>query len=270
MVTNREVPALYFDGQYVDTLWENHDQVINWLEKYFSWQVIRKENWKVDPACRDGKMTQMNFGTWLISYLSDARLPHHYADRNVESNIRLCFRVHQLQDIHRRLSDDGGRVSSLYQGPKTNYFDVWITAEEIRLTLQEDHSVQPGKVAPSWIRVGVSRLDDAISWYEQHMGMKLNERDAEGRYAIMSLRLNHSEGDSLWVLEQTIAEPMGNVDGQVQPICWVQDREQFFKYHQYLQNNGIETSEIGGFLTKGLVGFHFYDQDGNRMNISSM
>lgn len=270
MLTKHEVPVLYFDGQYLDTLWDNHDHVVNWLQKYFSWKVIRKEDWKVDPACREGKMTQLDFGTWVISYLTDERLPHHYADRNVESNIRLCFRVNDLDEIHRRLSDDGVRVSNLYLGPKTHYFDVWIADEGIRLTMQEDRSVQPGEVAPSWIRIGVSRLKESMDWYQTHMGMKLLEHDSERKYAIMSLKLNHSDLDSLWVLEQSSLENKGKVDGQVQPICWIQDREELFKYHQYLNDNGIETSKIGGFLTKGLVSFHFYDQDGNRLNISSM
>ncbi|QMV44694.1 hypothetical protein [Cohnella cholangitidis] len=60
------------------------------------------------------------------------------------------------------------------------------------------------------------------------------------------------------------------VDGQVRLICWVKLREHFFNYNQYLKNSGIVTSDIGGFLTRGMVSFHFYDPDGNRLNISSM
>lgn len=271
-MTMTSVPNLYFDGQFIDILWDNYDNCVNWFEKYFKWEVIRQENWIVDPRCYEGKMTEMNYGTWLISYLTNFRLPHHYAERGtVESNIRLCFRIGDFEKIHKLFLDEGLRLSSIYAGPKARYFDVWATAEGIRLTLQEDLTVPQFELQPSWIRIGVSNIDDSITWYEQHMGMKLLERDPRGNYVIMALKLNHSDEDSIWVIERKPEESYtGRVDGQVQPVCWIKDREDFFKYHQYLIENGIETSEIGGFLTRGMVSFHFYDIDGNRMNVSSM
>jgi catechol 2,3-dioxygenase-like lactoylglutathione lyase family enzyme len=245
---------------------------VEWFEKYFEWKVLRQESWKVDPRCLDGKMTQMDYGTWLITYLTNSRLPHHFAERGtVESNIRLYFRADDLENIHSILSDDGVRVSSIYDGPKTRYFDVWATSEGIRLTLQEDPSVPPSKLFPSWIRVGVKSLDESVKWYEQYMGMKVIEVDNNNHYAIMTLKLNHSEDDSLWVFEQQPVENFtGKVDGQVQPSCWIKDRDDFFKYRQYLIDSCVETSDIGGFLTRGMVSFHFYDIDGNRFNVSSM
>lgn len=272
MSAQSSVPTLFFDGQFVDVLWDNHENCVSWFEKYFSWKVIRQEDWKVDPRCLEGKMTQMNDGTWLVTYLTNSRLPHHFAERGtVESNIRLCFRIQDLEKIHNRISEDGIRVSSIYDGPKTRYFDVWATSEGIRLTLQEDLSVPSAELLPSWIRIGVSNLDDSIKWYEKYMGMKVVERSQNDPFVIMALKLNHSEGDSLWVLEQKLDDTYtGKVDGQVQPICWIKDRDDFFKYHQYLINSGVETSEIGGFITRGMVSFHFYDKDGNRLNVSSM
>ncbi|RKP57966.1 VOC family protein [Cohnella endophytica] len=272
MTPNSSVPTLFFDGQFIDVLWDNHENLVRWFEKYFTWKVIRQEDWKVDPRCLEGKMTQMNYGTWLVSYLTNSRLPHHYAERGtVESNIRLCFRINELGEIHKTLSDDGVRVSPIYDGPVTKYFDIWATPEGIRLTLQEDLSVPSAELFPSWIRVGVKNLDDSIMWYEQHMGMKLVERDKSNKFVIMTLKLNHSEEDSLWCIEQKPIETFtGKVDGQIQPVCWINSRDDFFKYHQYLIDSGIETSEIGGFVTRGMVSFHFYDPDGNRFNISSM
>ncbi|GAB6926294.1 hypothetical protein JCM10914A_02770 [Paenibacillus sp. JCM 10914] len=272
MSAHSSVPTLYFDGQFIDVLWDNYDNGIQWFEKYFSWKVIRQENWKVDPRCLEGKMTQMDYGTWLVTYLTNSNLPHHFAKRgSVESNIRLCFRTHDLENMHQALSDDGVRVSPIYDGPKTRYFDLWATPEGIRLTLQEDSTVPASVLLPSWIRVGVSDLEESVRWYEQMMGMKIMERDHNHQFVIMAMKLNHSEEDSYWVIEQKPdAAYVGKVDGQVQPICWIKDREEFFKYHQYLIDSGVETSEMGGFITRGLVSFHFYDRDGNRFNISSM
>lgn len=103
------------------------------------------------------------------------------------------------------------------------------------------------------------------------MGMSLVSNEINQGYEIMKLKLNHQKDDSLWVIEQLQDDVYrGNVDGQIQPFCWIKNKEDFFGYHQYLLGNGIETSEIGGFTTRGMVSFHFYDLDGNRFNISSM
>lgn len=59
-------------------------------------------------------------------------------------------------------------------------------------------------------------------------------------------------------------------DGQVQPVCWIKSRDDFFRYHEQLKALGVDTSEVGGFLNRGMVSFHFYDPDGNRFNVSSM
>lgn len=109
--------------------------------------------------------------------------------------------------------------------------------------------------------------ENVVKWFL----CRLLDRDQSGKFAIMALKLNHHEEDSLWVIERKPEESYtGRVDGQVQPVCWIQSRDDFFRYHRYLRDDGIETSEIGGFITKGMVSFHFYDPDGNRLNISSM
>ncbi|GIP18120.1 hypothetical protein J40TS1_37620 [Paenibacillus montaniterrae] len=272
MSTNSSVPTLYYDGQFIDVLWDNFGNCVKWFEQYFGWKVKMQEDWKVDPRCLEGKMTQMDFGTWLITYLTNSKLPHHFVDRGtVESNIRLCFRTRNLESMHNTLSLDGIRVSPIYDGPKTRYVDIWATSEGIRLTLQEDLAVPINELLPSWIRVGVNNLEDSVKWYEQYMGMKVVEQDKNNHFVIMSLKLNHSEADSLWVIEQRPEGTFsGKVNDQVQPSCWIKEREDFFRYHQYLISSSIDTSEIGGFLTRGMVSFHFYDPDGNRFNVSSM
>lgn len=273
MSTHSTVPVLYFDGQIIDVLWDNHDNVITWFGNHFSWKVQRNESWKVDPRCIQGRMTSMNWGTWMVSYITNARLPHHYAERGtVEPNIRLCFRVKDLEMKHNSLIEDGVRVSTIYNGPgNTRYFDLWATSEGIRMTLQEDLSLHIDELLPSWVRIGVSNLHESIQWYQEYMGMSLVADVTNQGYALMNLKLNHQEDDSLWVIEQLPTDVYrGKVDGQVQARCWIKNRDEFFKYRQYLMGCGIETSEVGGFTTRGMVSFHFYDLDGNRLNVSSM
>ena len=273
MARHASVPDLYFDGQFVDVLWDNYDNAIKWFETYFNWNVSRRENWKVDPASVESIMTQMNFGTWVVTHLSESRLPHHFADRDgVDADVRLCFRVRDLEKMHETFVVDGVRVSSIYEGPKARYFDVWATAEGIRLTLQEDPTVPESGVQPSWIRIGVSDLEESIKWHEAVTGMRLLERDPNNQFAIMALKLNHADDeDSLWVLERLPeGAQIGKRNPQVQPVCWIKSRDDFFKYHEYLKSTGVETSDFGGFVERGMVSFHFYDPDGNRFNVSSM
>ncbi|NUU64451.1 VOC family protein [Paenibacillus agri] len=273
-MTTFAVPKLHFDGSTVDVLWDNHEEAIHWFEKFMSWEVGQKENWKPDPRCTEGKMTRMNWGTWLISSLSSVRLPHHFAERGtVESNIRLCWRTRNLKQLHSHYKSNGVRVTDIYKGPGgTTYFDFWATYEGIRFTAQEDKQIQEQGIVPSWIRLGVSDLEKSIQWYRNYLGMEMESDFSKDGYVIMSLQLNHQRDQkSLWVLEQLTEDAyIGKIDGPVRPICWVTDREDFFNYHTFLSESGIETSDIGGFTTRGMVSFHAYDPDGNRLNFSSM
>jgi len=267
-----EIPDLYFDGQFIDVLWDNLDETVNWFSSNFNWKIKVNENWKVDPRCTQGRMVQLDCGTWLVSYLTADKLPHHFADRGtVQSNIKLCFKVKNIGALYNKFASNGIRLSSLYNGPVSQYFDMWITTEGIRLTIQEDPSLLTDEIYPSWVRIGVNDLEESITWYETYVGMKVVEYNKENNYVIMRLKMNHTEEDSLWILEQLEQKStIHYINDQVQPYCWIQSRDDFFKYHQLLKAQGIKVSEIGGFISAGMVSFHFYDPSGNRFNVSSM
>ncbi len=118
----------------------------------------------------------------------------------------------------------------------------------------------------------MSDLTHSVNWYQQYMGMEIEHDLRETGFVIMSLALSHQpEQKSLWVPKQAANDAyIGKVDGPVRPYCRVAEREEFFRYHTFLSDSGIEVSDIGGFLTRGLACFHFYDPDGNRLNISTL
>jgi catechol-2,3-dioxygenase len=170
------------------------------------------------------------------------------------------------------LKESNIRVTDIYRGPGgLRYFDFWATAECIRLTAQEDPAGSSSVFEPSWTRIGVSNLKSATAWYHQNVGMLTVEVNEKEGYAIMSLGVNHKPDNvSLWVLEQLpIDIRPEKIDASVRPYGFVESRHDFFTYHQNLRSRGIDVSEIGGFMEKGLVAFHFYDPDGNRLNIMS-
>jgi hypothetical protein len=60
----------------------------------------------------------------------------------------------------------------------------------------------------------------------------------------------------------------GKIDGPNRPLTLIKKRKDFFAYHQFLRDSGVECGEVGGHLDQGRVLFHFYDMDGNRFNVS--
>lgn len=268
-----EAPPLLYDGAGIDVLMGNHEEAIRWFERYCGWKTERKESWKPDPRALEGRMTHMGWGTWLVSALSETKLPHHYADRGtLGGHVRWCWKVGDLDRLAETFKQDGVRAGGIYRDPMgVRSLDCWATSEGIRITVQEDRDVDPAAFVPSYVRIGVRRLDSAIEWYRTYMGMKLAERKDDEGYALLSLGVNHRKDDvSLWVLEQlSDPTPRANMDPPVRPYCFIASRERFFAYHAQLRSAGVETSDIGGFAERGLVAFHFYDPDGNRMNVSS-
>ena len=264
------VPNLLYDGGSIDVLFDGHDDAVKRLSDLFEWGVRRRESWSPDPRAKAGRMTQLEFGTWIVSALTDRRLPHHFAERGtLGGHVRWCWRTNDLDRLHERLKTSDARISEIYQANGgIRYAEVWATAEGIRFTIQEDRTC-PSGLHPSWTRIGVRRLDEAVRWYETYMGMRVHRSETENGYAILTLGVNHHpEEASLWVLEQL---PPGveamKFDDPVRPYCYVESRQQFFAYHAFLRDEGLAVSDVGGFAQKGLTAFHFYDPDGNRINI---
>ncbi|KRE24902.1 VOC family protein [Paenibacillus sp. Soil522] len=266
------VPELFYDGGEIDILWDNHDQAIAWYETFMGWEVKRKESWWPDERVQSGKMAHLGYGTWLNSVLTMQQLPFHYAQRgSIDPHIRWCWRTGNLQKSHAFFNESGVRITEIYFGPDgRQYFDFWATTEGTRLTAEADDTIKSNGFKPSCTRIGVSDLRLASKWYSEFVGMRLVEDHSEEGYVLMSLNENHSKtGRSIWILEKLPSNSYkGKIDGAIRPLTLIKKREDFFAYHQFLRDNGVECGDVGGFLQKGRVLFHFYDADGNRFNVS--
>ncbi len=271
-MTTNPVPELYYDGGEIDVLWDNHDQAIAWYETFMGWEVKRKELWSPDQRIIRGRMTHLGYGTWLNSVLTSQKLPFHYAERgSVDPHIRWCWRTKNLQKTHTSFSENKIRVTDIYRGPDgKQYFDFWATAEGARLTAEGDDTLTTKGFKPSVTRIGVSDLRQARQWYGEFVGMNVLEDHIEDGYLVLHLRENYSETNkSIWILEQLPMDSYkGKIDGMIRPLTLVKNRASFFAYHQFLKDSGVDCGDIGGFLEKGRVLFHFYDSDGNRFNVS--
>jgi catechol 2,3-dioxygenase-like lactoylglutathione lyase family enzyme len=265
------VPDLYYDGGEIDVLWDNHDQAIEWYVNHMGWEVQRKETWKPDQRAIKGRMSHLGYGTWLNSVITSQRLPFHYAERgSVDPHIRWCWRTRDIQAVHDHFGEKGIRVTDIHPGlDGRRCFDFWATSEGARLTAVEDDKLQDSGFKPSLTRIGVRDLRSAKEWYRDHVGMGMLEDHSDDGYLLMSLKENYSDGNSHWILEQLPdGAYTGKIDGPIRPLTLVKNRDDFFAYHRYLLDSGVECGEVAGFLTKGRVLFHFYDPDGNRFNVS--
>lgn len=267
------VPQILYDGADVDVLWDGHEDAIRWYERHLGWKVEQKERWKPDPRVSQGKMTHMGNGIWLESVITDERLPYHFAERGtVDPAVRWCWKT---RDIHRARSKfdlDGIRVSEVKSGPDRRlYFDVWCTSEGARITIHEDSKLLTDELYDSEIRIGVKDLDQAAEWYQRFVGMERDTIHPDKGYACLTLGVNHKPGKvRTWILEQLPPGSYeGKADGPIRPRCYIENRESFFAYHKFLRSHGVQVGDLGGFIQRGYVKFHFYDPDGNRFNVCS-
>jgi catechol 2,3-dioxygenase-like lactoylglutathione lyase family enzyme len=262
---------MFYDGGEIDVDWDHHDRAIAWYTTFLGWELKRKESWWPDQRVQDGKMTHLGYGTWLNSVLAAQKLPFHFAEKGtVDPNLRWCWRTKNLHKVHDLFTANEIRVTDIYTGPDgKQYFDFWETIEGTRLTAEGDDTIKGKGFRPSCIRMGVKDLRQAAQWYMEFVGMVIIEDHTEDGYLIMALQETMRPKEKMfWILEELPGDASpGVVDGPIRPLMLLRKRDAFFTYHQFLKENGIKCGEFGGFVEKGRVLFHFYDPDGNRLNV---
>jgi catechol 2,3-dioxygenase-like lactoylglutathione lyase family enzyme len=249
------VPELTYDGGEIDVLWDNHDPAIEWYVTFMGWEVKRKEMWWPDQRIQKGRMTHLGYGTWLNSVLTLQKLPFHYAERGtIDPRIRWCWRTKNLQKAHAHFIENGIRTTDVYVGPDgERYFDFWATAEGTRLTAEDDGTIKSKGFKPSCTRIGVRDIRVAGKWYQEFVGMNVQEDHTEDGYLVMCLGDEFSDTRrSTWILEKFQSDAYtGKIDGAIRPLTKIKKRKDFFAYHQFLQDSGVECGDVGGHLEQG-------------------
>jgi len=267
-----KVPMILDDCIQVDVLWDYHDEALAWYEKFFGWTKMVEFD-TPEPGMLQLRNTGVAGGSfWIHSTITNQRLPFHYAERGtVDPNIRFCFNARDLNKNRSHFIEHGVRVSDIYTANDGNeYFDFWATTEGTRFSVRRDKTIE-GDWEWYGYRVGVTDLQQSIAWYIKYVGMSLNRIDEEKRFAVMNLAVNHMPGVFCpWVLEKIPEDTyVGKIDGPVRPFFFIQDRDEFYAYHRYLIESGVEPAPVSGFTGGGNIHFQFYDPDGNRINVSN-
>jgi len=143
------------------------------------------------------------------------------------------------------------------------------------LTAVEDSELPDNspRYSDGFIRIGVSDLDASVRWYQKFLGFSFANEQIDGDWVEMTtLCVENVNGQrvtpiskkySIFLEKLVVANINGRVDGPARHYFLIEDKEQFEQYHRTLCNNGVIVSPI----TQGFGSFHFYDPDGNRLNV---
>jgi catechol 2,3-dioxygenase-like lactoylglutathione lyase family enzyme len=265
-----------WDGGFIMVSWDKFEEGVEWYTKHMGWTCLDQV---ITPVGKKAflKMPRVGVVT-LKSFESD--LEHFMDDTNFEGHTRMGFEVTNLEETLEYFAREGIQVSELTTLPTGQVsFDI-IAFENARLTAVYNQTIEgefPSARITGFsdvnVRIGVSDLDKAIAWYQEYLGVKL-VKQYNGDFAHLQIedaydwiQLSEVFYDNIWLekLEHvafTKSNPTVRNYFDIRP-------EVFEETYNHLKQKGVELSEVAGDPQNGWAGFHFFDLDGNRINVWS-
>ncbi|RXZ77663.1 hypothetical protein EBB07_30675 [Paenibacillaceae bacterium] len=261
-----ETPSFKFDGGFIMVPWEQFDEAVEWYREKMGWRL---KGTGTGPVGRKAFFKLPGPGQAnLKSFESD--IDHFTVDGYSEGNCRFCFRTANLEQSLKYFKQQDVEHSNPIEMPDGTWSADLHAFGGIRLTLSEDKKLE-GKFpnarviqyAPKPLWLGVSNLASSIQWYERTMGFDRSKKDFSKRgYAL--LRDVRQKWDFIWLQEVPQASDRVKANPGARPYFHIKKQEDFFNAHRWLKDQGIEVSDVVGERWQG---FHFYDPDGNRLNV---
>lgn len=259
---------LDFDGGVIDVLYDHHPQVLAWYTEVLG---LKGHSWHgpTDPeadATLFSTLSLPDHGAFhLYSVLTRKRLAHWYSERGtVDGDVRFCLQSPNLARTHAYLAERGVRHSAIAVGPEGREFFDFYAPEGTRLTAvayPEQAEAYPEahftNFAPP--RIGVTDLQRSAAWYQELLGARV-EKAEEGYFSL----------NAWFILEAVPAGAhLGQVDGAARPYFVCRSRQQFTQLYERLREAGARPSGYMNPPGTRWSAFHFYDPDGNRLNVWS-
>lgn len=259
-----------FDGGLVDVLYGQHPQVLAWYEEHMG---LKGNTWP-GPVDRHAGATLFStlslpdHGAFhLYSVLTRKRLAHWYSERGtVDGHVRFTFQCPNLARTHAYFKERSIRTSEIAMGPDGREFFDFYSPEGTRLTAvsypekaEKYPEARFTNFAPP--RVGVTDLSRSVQWYSDLLGIEVAEDHSANGYVYLN---------NFFALESVPADQhIGQVDDAARPYLECRSRQQFTALRQRLAEAGARPSPFMNHPGGRWSAFHFYDPDGNRLNVWS-
>jgi len=265
-VFEMNVPDFKFDGGFIMVPGEQFGDAVEWYKDKMGWQLLGKAH---SPVGRKAFFKMPGFGQANLKSF-ESEIDHFTLEGYAEGNCRFCFQTANLEQMLQYFREQDVECSEPYEMPDGSQSADIMAFGGVRLTLNEDRSLE-GKFPdsrviqyaekPLWL--GVSNLESSIQWYGRIMGWARSEIDYTDRgFALM--RDVRQEWDFAWLQEVSVESNPTKSNPGARLYFHIESQENFLKANEWLKSLGIEVSDIVGERWQG---FHFYDPDGNRLNV---
>lgn len=260
-----ETPKFKFDGGFIMVPWDQFDEAVEWYSDKMGWKLIGTGN---GPVGRKAFFKMPGSGQANLKSF-ESELSHFTSEDYFEGNCRFCFRTANLDETLEYFSNQGVKYNAPFKMPDgTRSADI-IAFGNVRLTLSEDRKLK-GRfpesrviqyaAKPLWL--GVTDLEDSINWYSRICGWESSKKNFQDRgFALM-----RETWDFVWLEKVNVERSSKKANPGARLYFRIKKQEDLYRTNEWLKVQGIEVSEIIGERWKG---FHFYDPDGNRLNVWS-
>jgi catechol 2,3-dioxygenase-like lactoylglutathione lyase family enzyme len=257
-----------FDGGFIMVPWDRFDEAVEWYRDKMGWKL---RGTGTGPVGRKAFFKMPGQGQAnLKSFETD--IDHFTLDGYAEGNSRFCFRTANLEQTLLYFKDQGVESTEPVEMPDGTWAADIIAFGNVRLTLNEDRKLE-GKfpesriiqyaLKPLWL--GVTDLNVSLEWYERILGLERSKKNFKDRgFALM--RDKKQKWDFVWLEEVPSSQSTIKANPGARLYFQIKQQDDLYKTNAWLKEQGIEASDIVGERWKG---FHFYDPDGNRLNVWS-
>lgn len=246
--------------------WDQFEEAVEWYRDKMGWRL---KGTGAGPVGRKAFFKMPGSGQANLKSF-ESHIDHFTLDGYAEGNCRFCFRTANLEQTLDYFKLNGVECSDPMEMPDGTWSADIMAFGGSRLTLSEDRKLE-GKfpdsrviqyaAKPLWL--GVRHLEEATQWYERIFGLVRSKKDYTDRGFVL-LRDEHKKWDYVWLQQVSPSSPKVRANPGARLYFHIKQQDDFFQAHQWLKQQNIETADIVGERWKG---FHFYDPDGNRLNV---
>lgn len=261
-----------WDGGIILICSEHFDEAVNWYSKHMGWVCKqRHQDYHGEKA-----FFPMPGGGQIVLKAVDSSFEHLSLTGRHDGNARFCFAVGDWEQTLDYFKKQGIRYTDPKTGPDGRMYVDFYAFDETRITavhLAKYEGMFPDSRLVSYaevpVRFGVTDLDAAVSWYKHYLGLISSDREVPYGYALLKGKSPYQ--DSSYFGERVWLEKVDQVPQRTNPAArpyFYLEKETFLDIHKRFNELNFSCSQIVG-NPEYWATFHFFDPDGNRINVST-